>query len=225
MELLYFCAPLALYFATVFRVGYFIFSPFHSIFTSPPVKGGRWQLCDFLSAFLPFQIGFALINAIFTDISWHISVASALSGGLLIISTLSSLYGMRILWRSDIQETRKRVALLGFLMPFGFVVPLLAFPILMTSESVFSLITRAFLVFLLVGESPVVDGFSDWEEQANERKPLVLRVNLEKWIDEKTARVSFGFHGAPLSGWGGRVIVEYRDGKWSTKKVDSFWVS
>lgn len=141
---------LALYFGSLFGIGYLIFSPFQSVVSSAPSKGVRFHLADLLSVFLPFQMGFALINLIFPDINWNVFVSTAVSCVLLLSTFTTSFYGMRLLWRMDIREIPKRVALLGFVMPCGFVVTTLAIPILISSESVTSCILRSISLICLI---------------------------------------------------------------------------
>ena len=154
--LLTFLAILLLYVFSIATIGCIIFSPLIPIAGREPLEGARYQLTDLLAFYFPLQLGFAALNFLFPDIRWNFEIGLGAVLCLLLLSGLSWFYGMRILWRSNTASPLKRIALLGIAMPFGFIVPTLALPILIGfggSVIVFfvKLIVLASVVVLLRG--------------------------------------------------------------------------
>lgn len=138
------------YFAVTVLVGYLIFSPFQHVAAAKRVTSRRFLMSDLLAIFLTFQMGFAGINYLFDDIVWNVSSAVTVSSSLLVLAFVSWLYGLRLLWRMDVEHWVKRIALLGVVMPGGFVVSGIAFPVLATSTSAFSVMSRLAIIAALV---------------------------------------------------------------------------
>jgi hypothetical protein len=64
------------------------------------------------------------------------------------------------------------------------------------------------------------------EDPATGKSSFIFRVTVKKWIDENTAEILYDHYGGPLAGFGGTIVVELIDGKWSIKeRGKAFWVS
>ncbi|MCP4094762.1 MAG: hypothetical protein GY880_27785 [Planctomycetaceae bacterium] len=139
----------AVYFASVFVIGHIVFSPLKSDASKPPTPGVRFQLTDMLAIFFPFQLGFAAINLFLPDIQWNVAIAIATTIVLLLITGLTWIYGMRLLWRMKVHQAKKRVALLGIVMPIGCVLSATALPILASVHSLYDFLFRAAAVLFM----------------------------------------------------------------------------
>ena len=136
---------LPVYCLSVFAVGYAIFSPFKLIVAKTPDAGARFQLVDMFSACLPIPTGLTVLNTIFPDIDWNVSAAVSTIFVLLVINGLTWVYGVRLLRRMTRKSSHKRIAMLGFMMPIGTVVPAIALPVLLNVENI-----QQFAIRLLV---------------------------------------------------------------------------
>ena len=54
---------------------------------------------------------------------------------------------------------------------------------------------------------------------------VVYYTSITKWINDNTAEVSYGMYWGPVEGGGGKVIVQFKDGKWTIKEHFDGWVS
>ena len=126
---------LGVYFALTCAVGYIVFSPFKGVVSMTPRKNMRFTMVDLLAIFLPFTIGYTMLKGLHPGIGWDPRQLTAFCIAALVISGVSWFYGMRLLWRMRIDDSKKRLMLLGVVMPAGFVVPAVAMPILLQSPS------------------------------------------------------------------------------------------
>ncbi len=127
-------------------VAYLIFSPFKFIARTRPNDGARFQITDLLAIFIPFQVGFSSLDLIFPGINWNASVAMYVCSILMLITGIAWIYGMRLLWRMEVRNWIKRVALLGIVMPAGLVISSTSMPILMSVQSLEQTVIRLFVL-------------------------------------------------------------------------------
>jgi hypothetical protein len=141
---------LGAYFASICAVGYVVFSPFKHAIARPPTHDMRFTIVDLLATFLPFTLGHAALNGFYPDIDWNTGTSTFFFVTALVITGLSWFYGMRLLSRMRIDQSIKRIVLLGIVMPAGFVVPTVALPILFDVQSVYQLVYRMAIVACVV---------------------------------------------------------------------------
>lgn len=142
---------LLVYFGSVMAVGYAIFSPFKTIVSNAPQRGMRIHLIDILAFFISFQLGFAALNIFDPDINWDVPAVTAVTIFLFLICGLAWFYGMRLLWRMNVEKCwLKRIVLLGLVMPIGCVIPAIALPILVSIQTVYEAVRIPLVLFGVV---------------------------------------------------------------------------
>ena len=127
---------LAAYFGFMCATGYLIFSPFKDIIALRASGGLRFAITDLFAAFLPFPIGYASLNGFYPDIDWTSRFSAIFCVLTTVIAGIAWFYGMRLLWRMQVDSSFKRITLLGVVMPAGFVLPIVAPPILISVQSI-----------------------------------------------------------------------------------------
>ncbi|MEM7785265.1 MAG: hypothetical protein AAF623_18090 [Planctomycetota bacterium] len=140
---------LALYLPTCFLCGYIIFSPLQSLVRKPPAQR-KYMMSDMLAFFFPFQFGFIGLNFFFPDTQWDYRASAISIFIILIISVISWFYGIRILWRAEMIDWKRRIALLGVLMPTGFVISAIAFPAAVSSSDWIGIAIRSAIFAAIV---------------------------------------------------------------------------
>lgn len=141
-------AVIVAYLASMVVIGYVIFSPYRMVIRQHPTCNKRYQLTDLFAFFLSFQLGFGVISYAFPDIRWNMETAIFSVTILIIVTGLSWFYGLRILWRANVTSPLKRIILLGLVMPFGFVVPTIALPVVTFPESPIQISIHLVIVLL-----------------------------------------------------------------------------
>ena len=120
-----------MYFISVAIFAVIIFSPFNAA-TGVAQQSRTYQLADVFAFFVSFQCGYAVQKLFFPDLK-ATTGTGFLIGLTFFICIVAWIYGIRLVWRLGIQAPSKRIALLGLVMPFGIIIPAIAFPILNSS--------------------------------------------------------------------------------------------
>jgi len=75
------------------------------------------------------------------------------------------------------------------------------------------------------GEMESDNRYRGVEDPKTGKRSYIYHASVAKWIDDRTAEVSYGNYGGPLASGGGSVVVEKKGGQWSVKEHKGGWVS
>ncbi len=150
---------LLLYFLTAICVAYAIFSPILNIPTVHSKDRVRLQLVDMFAAPLPFAIFFAAFNWFLADIGWYPLLAIVVVLAVALAFLAAFVCGMRVLSRMNVRSGLKRVAILGLVMPLGFVMSATSILVVLSADSVQHSFVRLTLV---IGIVVCLRGLASW---------------------------------------------------------------
>jgi len=108
------------YIITTMAIGCAIFSPIRHVISHAPLPGNRVQTIDMFALPIPLQIGLALLSQS-ESVRWNVYSFSMAFVVLSAISVVIWCYGQRILRRTTVVDWRKRLAMLGVVMPLGLI--------------------------------------------------------------------------------------------------------
>jgi len=155
-------AILAIYATFCVSVGYFTFSPLSNVVGIKPKAGFRVQLSDVLAFPIFFQLAFGILNWSMPDMRWNFRLGVVVFAVILSISTVSWIYGIRILRRMNTRSWKKRLTLLGLTMPVGLMISGLAMPYIFMCQTPHHFVARFLVVF---GVAFAVRSTSVWVSQ------------------------------------------------------------
>ena len=142
---------LCVYLASVVSIGYAIFSPFLPDIKRKPTAIFRFQLTDLFGVTILLQIVIAGFMFLFPDVKWDTEIAIVVSVSILLIVGAFAFYGMRLLWRMNIEFWFKRIVLLVVVVPFGSALAIVGLPLLLSVTSYQDAVIKLMIVGIGIG--------------------------------------------------------------------------